>query len=157
MLLPACAPQTEEQAKPEPQVDVNADKEAITKVGDQLIAALESNNVDGIMACLTDDHVTMAPDVPVLDDLDALGNWHKDRVESFAVDIELTSEELEVIGDWAFQRWSISQKLTPKAGGDPVQTQNKGIWTFKRQADGQWKLACAVWNSDGPPPAEPTT
>ncbi len=148
LLAPSCAPAPE--ADPEPRVDINADKEAITKVGQQLRDALSNDDVDGIMACLTDDHVTMAPDVPALDDLDSLRKWHEARIKEVSIQIGSRTQELDAIGDWAIERWSIVQKITPKAGGDPVKQQNKGMWIWKRQAGGDWKLAYSIWNSDAP-------
>jgi ketosteroid isomerase-like protein len=159
MLLPTCAPapETEPEAEPGPQVAVKADKEAISKVGDQLIAALNSDDVDGIMVCLTSDHVTMAPDVPALDDLDTLRKWHEDRVKEVSIEVTSARHEPEVIRDWACQRFNNSITATPKAGGDAVKTENKGIWIWRRQADGSWKLTTSIWNRDNPPPGEPTT
>jgi ketosteroid isomerase-like protein len=147
LLAPFCAPVPE--AEPEPQVDIAADKEAITKVGQQLRDALNTDDVDGIMACLTDDHVTMAPDVPALDNPTSLRQWHEAHIQEVSIEISSRTQQIEVIGDWAIERWSVAITTTPKAGGDSVQKQEKGMWLWRRQGSG-WKLAYSIWNFDAP-------
>ena len=130
------------------QVDVEADKEAIAKAGNQMVNALNSDDVDGIMSGLTDDHITMAPNVPAFADMAKLRSWHEERVENFSLNITITTDETEILGDCAFERWSSTLTLTPRLGGEPVQNKTKGIWIWKRQTDGTWKLARSIWNSD---------
>ncbi len=40
----------------------------------------------------------------------------------------------------------------PKRGGRPVHDEGKGIWIWRRQAEGAWKVTRAIWNSDLPRP-----
>jgi len=101
------------------------------------------------MAILTGDHITMAPNEPALA-LTGLRAWHASRISESTLDISFTSEELLIAGDWAFERWTSSLTMTPKAGGNPTQDSNKGIWVWKHQADGTWRLARSIWNSDNP-------
>ena len=42
--------------------------------------------------------------------------------------------------------------FTPKDGSDPVVEQLKGIHIYQRQADGTWKIARDIWNTDAPTP-----
>ena len=63
-----------------------------------------------------------------------------------------SSEEIVVAADWAFTRGTYSSTFTPRAGGEPVQENGKSLWILERQADGSWKYARAIWNSDNPPP-----
>jgi len=128
-----------------------ADPTAISEAREQLIAALNNDNVDGIMAILTGDHITMAPNEPALA-LTALRAWHQSRISESKLDMSFTSEEILMVGDWAFERWTSSLTLTPTAGGSPTRDSNKGIWVWKRQADGTWRLARSIWNSDIPIP-----
>jgi ketosteroid isomerase-like protein len=155
ILLPACAEQP--QPVQEPSFDREAAEEAIARTRDQLITALNADDVDGIMACLTDDHVTMPPDVPTPKDLNALREYHQDRVDKFSLDVKQTLSELEFAGDWAIEHFANTGSLTPRAGGDAVPFNNKGIWIWKPQLDGSWKLALSIWNNDSPLPPPPTT
>jgi len=65
-----------------------SDPSAITEAREQLIAALNSDNVDGIMAILTGDHITMAPNEPALA-LTGLRAWHASRISESTLDIHI--------------------------------------------------------------------
>jgi ketosteroid isomerase-like protein len=134
------------------QTSTEEDLAAIAVTRDQLTTALIEDDVDGILSPLTDDHITMAPNEPALDDLATLRQWHERRIEEYTMDGSFSSLEVRVAGDWAFECWSFPYTLTPKTGGIPVQGKNKGIWIWKRQRDGTWKLARSIWNSDNPLP-----
>ena len=41
-----------------------------------------------------------------------------------------------------------------KATGEPMTDRGAGIHILQRQADGSWKLAVDIWNSDNPPPEQ---
>ena len=56
------------------------------------------------------------------------------------------------MGDVAIERYSGLFTVTPKAGGDAVAENIKGIHVYRRQADGSWKMTHDVWNSDDPLP-----
>ncbi len=131
------------------RVDSEADRAAIREAGMILMDALNTDDVDGILAGLTEDHLTMAPNEPTLD-MSNLRTWHQARVDQFVSKFEFSSEEIIASGDWAFQRWALRFTLNPKAGGDPVSGVSKGVWVWQRHADGTWKLARSIWNSDLP-------
>jgi ketosteroid isomerase-like protein len=127
------------------------DLASIAQVRDQLIAALNADDVDGIMAGLTDDHLTLAPDGPMPPDNVALRAWHDARVEQFSAHGEFTTDDIQLFGDLAVERWSNTLRLTPRGEGEEVADESKGVWIWKRQADGSWKLFWSIWNSNLPP------
>ncbi|MEE8586821.1 MAG: hypothetical protein V3T83_18425 [Acidobacteriota bacterium] len=64
--------------------------------------------------------------------------------------------EVEVAGDWAFDRGTYTITLTPKAGGEPVfEDEAKYLTITKRQPDGSWKIYRTISNSDRPLPGAP--
>ena len=132
--------------KVDPQLDLNAIKQA----SQSLIDGLNADDVDAIMSVLTIDHITMAPNFPELDDLGVLRKWHENRVENITHRGEFDVKEIQLMGDWAYQYWKGSPVLTPKAGGNQMIDELKGIWIWKRQSNGDWKLARSIWNSDLP-------
>ncbi len=129
-----------------------ADRAAIDKASQQMVAAIEGDDVEGILALVTGDHVTMAPNEPAIDDVTNLRAWHEGRINAFTSQATLSSEEIVVSGDWAYQRWSSSFVVTPRDGGSPIRAVNKGIWIWQRQPDGAWKMARSIFNSDLPLP-----
>ena len=145
----ACAPA--EEAVEDVVISFEADLAAISEAGQQLVTAINADDVDGIMAGLTPDHITMAPNVPGLAGTE-LHAWHESRVAAVTTALTWTSEETTVFGDWAWERWSSRISYTPHEGGEPEEGVGKGIWIWQRQPDGTWMLARSIWNSDLPLP-----
>jgi ketosteroid isomerase-like protein len=125
-----------------------AELDAIKKSSLMLIDGLNADDVEAIMSVLTDDHITMAPSLPALDKLGELRKWHEDRIKNFSHRGDFDDKEIQLMGDWAFQRWEGTPTIIPKDGGPAITGKNKGIWIWKRQSSGEWKLARSIWNSD---------
>ena len=84
-----------------------------------------------------------------------LRQWGQPFFDQFNQEELVTIKEIEVSGNWAFVRLPYTLKLTPKAGGEPFQANGKGLWIFKRQADGTWKASRVIWNGNEPLPVLP--
>jgi ketosteroid isomerase-like protein len=66
-------------------------------------------------------------------------------------------EELDGRGDLAYVRGTYSLLITPPGTPAPLRDQGKVIQIYRKQADGSWKLARDIFNSDLPlPTPEPT-
>jgi len=130
-----------------------ADRAAIARASQQMVAAIEEDDIDGILSRVTTDVVQMAANEPILvGDPVRLRAWHQSRVSAFTTHMDFSLDELCVSGDWAFERWSTIFTLTPRGGSDPIEDVCKGIWIWQRQPDGAWKLARSIFNSDLPVP-----
>ncbi len=121
---------------------------AVEEAGRALMAALNANDVDGILAGLTPGHMTMAPDEPILPNGPRLRSWHEARIAETNTEFEMTTESIVVAEDWAIQRWSAVVTSGPRFGSSSTNDYQKGIWVWQRQADGEWKLDGSIWNSD---------
>ena len=75
--------------------------------------------------------------------------------EGMGAELTISSEEVEVAGDWAFDRGAYTMKLTPKGDGEPMEDNGKYIVILEKQADGSWRIAREVWNSNNPLPGSP--
>ena len=146
-MLSTCAQPDEQTAS-----SVQADLAAIGEVRQQLIGALIADDVEGIMGGLTGDHLTMPPNEPTPQTLDALRSWHEQRIAEYTIDDATFSPEIEVCGNWAIDRWSSTNILSPRDGGASIQINLKGVWIWHRELDGSWKLSRSIWNSDDPIP-----
>ena len=147
LLLSSCA-QRDEQTT----ASVQADLAAIGEARQQLIDALIADDVEKIMDGLTSDHLTMPPNAPTLQTLDALRSWHEQRIAEFTMDFVVSSPELEIGGDWAIDRYSSTVTYMPRDSGTSIQTSSKGLWIWHHEQDGSWKLSRSIWNSDEPIP-----
>jgi ketosteroid isomerase-like protein len=85
---------------------------------------------------------------PTVAGTDSLQGWARRFFDTYESRIAVEPIEIEVAGDFAFARDRISGTLTPKAGGAPVDLQAKELAIFRRQADGSWKVARLIYNSD---------
>jgi ketosteroid isomerase-like protein len=60
----------------------------------------------------------------------------------------VTPDELHVAGDLAIDQFGWAVDSTPRAGGSPIHDEGQCIWVWRRQRDGAWRVARAIWNSD---------
>ena len=141
------------QAGTAPQSGTEADRQAISRVREQEIATFSSGDVEKLLALVTDDAVLMPPNEPAVVGKEAARAWLRNLYQQFKIEGSYTSTaDLRVIGDWAFERMSFKLKLTPVAGGAPIEDVGKGFHVYRRQAGGAWKIAQDIWNSDKPAP-----
>ncbi|MDA2931041.1 DUF4440 domain-containing protein [Acidobacteria bacterium AH-259-O06] len=132
-----------------------SDLEAINGLREEYIATANAGDVDGWLATLTDDAVFMPPNEPAVTGKEAIRSWVvKSFFDPFDIQLSLSHEEVEVAGDWAFVQGPFSYSLTPKAGGEVIEESGKFIDILKRQSDGSFKYARAIWNSDNPLPGQ---
>ena len=147
-LLTSCNRSVEQQA-----TDLAADIEAINRLNDNYVAAVNAGDVDGLMMLYTDDAVLMQPNQPAVTGKAAIRSHFQVFFDMFSLEEVLSPEEVVVIGDWAFVRATFTVKVTPRAGGDKTQDHGKGIAIYRKELDGSWKYARLVYNSDIPLPA----
>jgi ketosteroid isomerase-like protein len=159
ILLPACAPQPEQQAEPigDETRSNEADVAAVEKVADDFIAAWNAGNVEAMLALCDEDELVMPPNEPAYVIKEKGDAWLRNIHDSYDSENILTSMKTEIAGDWAFSVITYSITFTPKTGGEPARDEQKGLWIFKRQPNGDWKYTHAIWNSDNPPPGSPAT
>jgi uncharacterized protein (TIGR02246 family) len=125
-----CQPHREEVAE-KPAVDVEADVEAIRALFAHNASVINSGDLDGWIAQFTEDAIFMPPNSVILRGRDAGREFARPWYEQLDIEFEISVDEIEVHGDWAFARWS-----------------GKEIWILRRQADGTWKCSHIIYNTD---------
>jgi uncharacterized damage-inducible protein DinB/ketosteroid isomerase-like protein len=102
-------------------------------------------------ALLADDAVIMPPGQSALEGKAACMEFIRGVIAEvngeFDREIELTSAEVEVHGDWALDRGTFSQRLVRKEDGSELREAGKYFWLYRRMA-GTWKLGRIVGNYD---------
>ena len=126
------------------------DPAAVEEAAESVLAALQADDIDGILASLTPDHLTMAPNAPAVSNGPDLRAWHEARIAAGNAEWTHTTQDIVMIGDRAIQHWLLAIEVTPTSGGSPVRDNLKGIWGWERQADGRWLLEWSIWNSHDP-------
>jgi ketosteroid isomerase-like protein len=126
-----------------------SDTDAINAARDAGLAAFNAGEVDRMIEVwVADDAVFMHPNEPPIVGKTAIRIGLQGLLAKYRVHQSLTSEELVIAGDWAFNRLTVRETITPKAGGEPVRTEGKGIDIYHRQTDGSWKVSRSITNSN---------
>jgi ketosteroid isomerase-like protein len=63
------------------------------------------------------------------------------------MEVSLSSDELEVCGDWAFNRGSTRGRLIWHDGNNPTPLNDKYLMILRRQPDKGWKIARLMWSN----------
>lgn len=114
------------------------------------VTAINTNDVDKIMAVMTDDVVFLPPNGPRMVGKDTIRPWVAGYVEAFDSRWKKTTLESVAFGDWAFEQYSYESADTPKGGGETMRDVGKGLIIYHRDNDGVWRVARDAWNSDLP-------
>lgn len=141
------------------QYDTTAAVEAYRAVGATEHAAISSRraefvdafngaNVERMAALMTDDHIGMPPNRPALHGTRALIEFWREGLAAATSRFAVLPQDLRVEGDVAVDRFDWTVDSTPRGGGPPIRDEGKCVWIWRRESDGTWKVASAVWNSD---------
>src|SRR5215468_10130473 len=124
------------------------DKAAIDTTRNAYASAWQAGNAEGVARLYVDDALVLYPNQPPVAGKTAILSYFNTFFGEFVQEeFELTSAEIEIAGDWAFDRGTYRWKGTPKAGGPAVEDQGKFLVILKRQQDGSWKVARDMDNS----------
>ncbi|MDA2937227.1 SgcJ/EcaC family oxidoreductase [Acidobacteria bacterium AH-259-A15] len=151
VLLTACAPAGSTEA--EREAAIQADIDALNQLRSDYEAAYNAQDAAAAAGFYTDDAVRSLPNQAPTSGRDAIQSNSQTTFDQFEAKLSISSEELQVAGDWAFGAGTYSLKLTPKEeGGEATMSNGSYIVILKRQADGCWKVARVVDSSNDPLP-----
>ena len=128
-------------------------RERLDRIRRETEAAENESSVERMRVHMAEDVVMMAPNMPAVTGAANAGQAMRQFFAAFDVQIQYTSSEIVVAGDWAFDRGVYRQTLTPRQGGTPLQETGKYLWVYRRTPEGSWKQARVIWNSSDPLPA----
>lgn len=116
-------------------------------------AAINSNNLDSLLAMFTEDVVFQSPNEPEVVGKPAVRGWSAAYLKAYTIHWDKTVSEFTMAGDWAFERYAYKEHDIPTGGGAAVTDTGKGLVIYHHDADGKWRVARDAWNSDLPRPA----
>jgi uncharacterized protein (TIGR02246 family) len=129
-----------------------ADLEAINQLHQRDMEASKSWDVETLVSLWTDDIVSIQQDgQPIIGKEANRNSLLKLKEESRDIDIveyNLTFNEVKVVGDWAFEWGTFTGTIRSKIGGESSESSGKLFRVLKRDADGSWKVARAMFNND---------
>jgi ketosteroid isomerase-like protein len=110
--------------------------------------AINSNNLQSLLAMFSDDVVFLSPNEPVVVGKAAVRAWYAAYLKAFRIHWDKTAKEFTVAGEWALERYSYQENDKPRGGGAAVTDTGKGLIIYHRDSDGKWRVARDAWNSD---------
>jgi uncharacterized protein (TIGR02246 family) len=135
---------------------MEADTAALNALRNQFVAAYKAGDADKVAALYTDDAVVLPKDEATVKGRSAIAASDKAFFDQFTPkQVVLSSEEIKIMGDWAFDRGTYKLTIAPKAGGQSATAEGRYLVLLQRQTDGSWKAARYAGNGSTPPPAPP--
>ena len=134
------------------RIGSETDLEAIDRVRDAHVAALNAGDAKAWVAQFTDDGVQMPPNAPANVGRPMIESWSQAFLDQFRLQFALAVDEVRVLGEWAFERGGYTISLNPKAGGPPMRDIGTYITVYQRKPGDSWRMARDIWNSSNPPP-----
>jgi uncharacterized protein (TIGR02246 family) len=131
------------------RADASADEAAIRAVIERTQAMNNAGDVEGWVALFAPNAVYMPPGQPAVTTVDGLRDAGRAGFTSWTSNIAIHPEEIVMSGDWAFAHSTVTGTATPVAGGDPIRIDVKQLVVYHRQANGEWRIARLITNSNG--------
>jgi len=129
-------------------VDVEADIEAVKKIGDEFNTAFNAGDTDKLVSIYTDDAVRIPPNEPALIGKEAIRGRFQRLFDQFTVEHESVVVDVKVSGDLAFFRGTWTTIDTPKDGGEPLKFNGNFVSIIQKQPDESWKTICNSWSNE---------
>jgi len=135
--------------KPQPSAAQAQDREGIAALQKRDIAASMTLDVDALIDLWTDDGVLLPPHHEPIEGKAALRHFLEQYRNQYRNhDILAYNEEWKevmVIGEYAYQWGTISSRMKPPTGAE-IETAVHAVRILKREKDGYWRVARAIWN-----------
>jgi uncharacterized protein (TIGR02246 family) len=147
--LTACAP----AAPPAPADTTTEDTAAITALRDAWVSGYNAGDATAVAALYASDAVRMDGESPTITGRSNIQEALTTQLSATPATISLRSDEMQLMGDHAFDRGTFTVTLTPEGGGSAVTSSGRYLVLLRKQADGSWKLTHTIDNTSSPPMA----
>ncbi|MBX7152148.1 SgcJ/EcaC family oxidoreductase [bacterium] len=126
------------------------DLEAIRRLHEKDMAASKQGDYQTLRSIMSDDAVVLPPGGKMIrgkDILDANFSKMKESMQTIEVlDYVLNFEEVQIIGDYAFEWGTISGSMKTK-NSDIMHSRYK-VMRILRKENGEWKVFRTIWNDE---------
>ena len=141
----------------QPQRDAGQDRAAVDSIRLDFEAGENAGDLDRMTRHLAADVVAMPPNRAITTGAAAFTESLRGFLGAYKVEVKYKTDEIVVSGDWAMERGTAVETMTPKSGGAAETSNAKYLWLYHRN-NGKWELARLMWNSSdpmAPAPAQP--
>jgi uncharacterized protein (TIGR02246 family) len=130
--------------------DRDADLQAIERLHEADRRATLALDTDALIDLWTHDGVMLRPGSPPVVGKEAIAEtiraWNPDPDEIRIIQNDIDFTEIKVVGDWAFEYGTYESKWRASDTGTVQSSSGNLLRVLRRQADGSWKCARAIWN-----------
>lgn len=127
--------------------------QAIRQIHKKASVAVIYGDVAAYVDLYTEDGIYLWPNVSAISGREALTRWFKKRFSEYSAELEKSVEELEILGDLAFERGNEVLKIRNRSTNEVKVVQRKFINIFQKQSNGNWKIARRIRNLGHPFPS----
>ncbi len=148
MLLAAC------QAPPSAEAPDSAQALAALRGADSMVqAAIVALDAELTASFYAEDAVLMPVAEPIVEGRAAiLAEWrHNNGIPGITNQGRTVAAEVSIAGDLGYTRGTYEAAMLGP-DGQPLLEQGKWVSVWKRDADGKWRIAVDIYNTDTPPP-----
>ncbi|MEM7780554.1 MAG: SgcJ/EcaC family oxidoreductase [Pseudomonadota bacterium] len=128
--------------------ETSSDEAAIAALWGSYEDALAAGDIDAWLSLWTQDGIQLPPGEPAVAGIEALRTRNGAALAAFNVTMEITLEETEILGDFAYSQGSYTAQFQPKGGGDALNVDGKFLSIMKRGEDGTWRIYRDMFNSN---------
>jgi uncharacterized protein (TIGR02246 family) len=130
--------------------DVERELAAIEELHQRDMAASKAGDFETLRTLMSDDAVMMPPGGDFVRGraaIDAgMGRMAKAMAAVEVLDYVLDFEEVQVVGEYAFEWGMIKGRMRRRDGGEVEESAYKVLRILRRQAGGEWKVHRSIWN-----------
>lgn len=129
--------------------DTKAIEQALRDLDAQWSAAAGAKDLEKTISFYSENALVLPTNAPAATTKEAIRTTWKDLLASpgLAISWKTTKVEVAKSGDIAYTTGTYELTMND-ASGKPVPDHGKYVEVWKKQADGKWKVAVDIWNSD---------
>lgn len=126
---------------------VQSVRSRIEETNAEFMAAVRSGDAAKVASLYAEDCVILPPNSERIEGLAGARALFDGMMAQGPTALALATDTVTELGDTAYEVGRYTMKVQP-AGAPAMDDRGKYVVIWKRQADGAWKLAVDIWNSD---------
>jgi uncharacterized protein (TIGR02246 family) len=129
----------------------NIDVALVYELWNEYADAANTGDMERWISLWIDDAVQMPPGAPRRVGKEQIRRGMQPLFDLFDTSrMSIHTEEVRILGDWAYSHGTYEFELTPKEGGETKSYSGKFLEVLEKQVDGSWKIAIDCHNYDAP-------
>ena len=123
-----------------PEANGNTVASSIAAIRQAWLNAVRAGDAERLAAMVADDVVVVHGNGRCVCGRDELKADFRRGFEAFSIQQNISSTEVVVRGQWAFEISEVESTLTPHCGGESRKAHSTTVVALRRHSDGSWKV-----------------